>query len=131
MSELVIRLRELRDLSGLARSSYTIALGEAADEIERLRVQLKSIAECMDTLSDTLSDRYDEEEKACARFDEEITQLTALCREFVPRPERMSGYDNCDCPDEYKPAIRMACEFHGVAVPEHLRATEVGEKHDQ
>jgi hypothetical protein len=37
MSDLVERLRELRDLSGLARSSYTLALGEAADEIERLR----------------------------------------------------------------------------------------------
>lgn len=39
-TNLVERLRELRDLSGLARSSYTLALGEAADEIERLRAEV-------------------------------------------------------------------------------------------
>jgi len=49
MSELVIRLRELRDLSGLARSSYTIALGEAADEIERLQAFVREqLCECHD-----------------------------------------------------------------------------------
>lgn len=52
----------------------------------------------------------------------EIERLTVLYCKFVPRPERMSGYSDPDCPDEYKPAIRLACEFHGVAVPEHLRA---------
>ena len=51
----------------------------------------------------------------------EIDRLEKLCREFVPRPERMSGYTDPDCPAEYQSAIRLACEYHGVPVPAHVQ----------
>jgi hypothetical protein len=57
---------------------------------------------------------------ACQEQQDRIKRLAELCREFAPHPESISGYSDPDCPDEYKPAIRLACAYYDVPVPVHI-----------